>query len=78
MELFTATGKLNFLQLEVFDVCTWVTRHASIRYSRSWPTRVNMGASIFFSAAMIRANNTARSRGIGGKYVRPTFATRPR
>jgi hypothetical protein len=28
-----------------------------------------MGASIFFTAAMIRANNTARSRGNGGTYV---------
>jgi hypothetical protein len=28
-----------------------------------------MGASILFTAAMIRANNTARSRGNGGTYV---------
>jgi hypothetical protein len=32
-----------------------VTRHTSIRYSSSCHTRVNMGASIFFTAAMIRA-----------------------
>jgi len=37
MELFTARGKLKkfFLQLEMFDVCTRMTRHASIRY---WST----------------------------------------
>jgi hypothetical protein len=32
-----------------------VTRHTSMRYSSSCHTRVNMGASIFFTAAMIRA-----------------------
>jgi hypothetical protein len=32
-----------------------VTRRTSIRYSNSCHTRVNMGASIFFTAAMIRA-----------------------
>jgi hypothetical protein len=32
-----------------------VTWHTSIRYSSSCHTRVNMGASIFFTAAMIRA-----------------------
>jgi hypothetical protein len=30
-----------------------------------------MAASIFFTAAMIRANNTARLRGNGGTYVLP-------
>jgi len=39
-----------------------VTRHTSIRYSSSCHTRVNMGASIFFTAAMIRAFRSARSR----------------
>jgi hypothetical protein len=55
-----------------------VTRHTSIRYSSSCHTRVNMGATIFFTAAMIRANTPARSRGNGGMYVRPTLATWPR
>jgi hypothetical protein len=32
-----------------------VTRHTSIRYSSSCHTRINMGASIFFTAAMIHA-----------------------
>jgi hypothetical protein len=39
-----------------------VTRHISIRYSSSCHTCVNMGASIFFTAAMIRAFTSARSR----------------
>ena len=43
-----------------------VTRHTSIRYSSSCHTRINMGASIFFTAAMIRAFRSARSRGNGG------------
>jgi hypothetical protein len=37
-----------------------VTRHTSIRYSSSCHTRVSMGASTFFSAAMIRAFRSAR------------------
>jgi len=40
-----------------------VARHTSIRYSRSCHTSVNMGASIFFTAAMVRAFRSARSRG---------------
>jgi hypothetical protein len=40
-----------------------VTRHTSRRYSRSCHTRFNMGASIFFTAAMIHAFRSARSRG---------------
>jgi hypothetical protein len=45
MELFTATGKMVifFWQLWMFDVCT------------TGDTAHNMGASIFFAAAMIRA-----------------------
>ena len=39
-----------------------VTQHTLIRYSSSCLTRVNMGASIFFTAAMIRAFKSARSR----------------
>jgi hypothetical protein len=44
----------------------WVTRYKTIRYSSSCHTRVHMGASIFFIAAMIRAFRSARSRGNGG------------
>jgi len=42
-----------------------VTRHTSIRYSSSCHTRVNMGASTFFTAAVIPAFRSARSRGNG-------------
>jgi hypothetical protein len=38
-----------------------VTRHTSIRHSSSYHTRVNMGALIFFTAAMIRALRTSTS-----------------
>jgi hypothetical protein len=48
-----------------------VTRHTSIRYSSPCHTRVNMGASIFFTAAMIRAFRLARSRGESGTYYVP-------
>ena len=39
-----------------------VTQHTSIRYPSSCQTRVNMSASIVFTAAMIRAFRSARSR----------------
>jgi hypothetical protein len=57
MELFTATGKLKFFfDNSRFFICSpRVTRHTAIRYSSSCHTRVNMGASIFFTALMIRA-----------------------
>jgi hypothetical protein len=45
-----------------------VTRHISIEYSSSCHTRVNMGASTFFTAAMIRAFRSARLRGNGGTH----------
>jgi hypothetical protein len=45
-----------------------VTRYASIRYSSSCRTGVNMGASIFFTAAVIRAFRSATSRGNGGSF----------
>jgi hypothetical protein len=67
-ELFTATGKLKKV---FFDNCRCsmcaqrVTRHTSIRYSSSSHTRGNMGASIVFTAAMIRDFRSARSRGNG-------------
>ena len=71
MELFTATGKLFFFffvfgQLEMFDVCTTGdTAHIGTLFKFLPHTRVNMGASIFFTAAMIRAFRSARSRGNG-------------
>jgi hypothetical protein len=44
-----------FWQLEVFDVCTkGDTAHIGTIF-KFLPTRVNMGVSIFFTAAMIRA-----------------------
>jgi hypothetical protein len=61
MELFTAIGKLKkfFLQLEMFDVSTTGdTAHISTIFKFLPHTRVNMGASIFFTAVIIRANNT--------------------
>ena len=52
-----------------------VTRHTSIRYSSFCHTHVNMGASILFTAAMIRDFRSARSRGNGGTNTRSL--TRP-
>jgi hypothetical protein len=68
MDLFTAAGKLSvFWQLELFDVCTTgYTAHIDTIFKFLPHTRVNMGASIFFTAAMIRAFRSARSRGNGG------------
>ena len=67
MELFTATGRLKkcfFFDNYRYSMCApRVTRHTSIRYSNSCHTRVNMGASIFFTAAIIRAFRSARSCG---------------
>jgi hypothetical protein len=57
MELFTATRKQKkFFDSKKSSMCApRVTWHTSIRYSSSCHIRVNMGASIFFAAAMIRA-----------------------
>jgi len=55
-----------FLTTRKVSMCApRVTRHTSIRYPSSCHTRVNMGASIFFNAAMIRSLKSARSRGNG-------------
>jgi hypothetical protein len=58
MELFsvTGTGKLKkfFLQLEMFDVCTTGDTLRIDTIFKFLPPHVNMGASIFFPAAMIR------------------------
>jgi hypothetical protein len=44
--------------------------HGTHRYDvQVLATRVNMGASIFFTAAVIRAFRSARSRGNGGTYT---------
>ena len=51
----------------MFDVCTTGdTAHIDTILNFLPHTRVNMGASIFFTAAMIRAFRSARSRGNGG------------
>ena len=75
MELSTATEKLKeifFWQLEMFDVCrvtrvctTVDTAHIYTIFKFLPHTRVNMGASIFFTAAMIRGFRSARSSGNG-------------
>jgi hypothetical protein len=79
MELFTATGKLKiYFFLTTIDVrCVRHGWHGTHRYDiQVLATRVNMGATIFFTAAVIRAFRSVRSRGNGGTYiVRPTFAT---
>jgi hypothetical protein len=67
MELFTATRKWKkkfFFYKWRCSMCVHrVTWHTSIRNLSSCHTRVNMGSSIFFTAAMIRAFRSARSRG---------------
>ena len=69
MELFTATGKLKKVFFDNYrcSLCApLVTRHTAIRYSSSCHARVDMGASIFFTAATIRGFRSARSRGNSG------------
>jgi len=51
-----------------------VTRHTSIRYSSSCHTNLNTSASIFFTAAMIRAFRSVRSHGNGGTNTFAQFA----
>jgi len=47
----------------MFDVCTTgETAHIDMIFKFLPHTRVNMGASIFFTAVMIRAFTSARSR----------------
>ena len=71
MELFTATEKLKrflFWQLQMFAVCTaGDTAHIGTRFKFLPHTRVNMGASIFFTAAVIRDFRSARSRDNGNR-----------
>ena len=55
----------------MFDVCTTGdTAHIDMIFKLLPHTRVNMGASAFFTAAMIRAFRSARSRGNGGTNTR--------
>jgi hypothetical protein len=67
MELFTATGKQKkflFWQPEMSDVrTTGDTAHIDTVFKFLPQTRVNMGTSIFFTAATFRAFRSARSRG---------------
>jgi len=50
----------------MFDVCTTGdTAHIDTIFKFLSHTRVNTGASIFFTVAMIRAFRSARSRGNG-------------
>jgi hypothetical protein len=71
MELFTATGKLKKLFLTTRDDrCVHHGWRGTHRYDiQVLATRVNMGASILFTAAVIRAFKSARSRGNGGTYT---------
>jgi hypothetical protein len=51
----------------MFDLCTTGdTAHFDTIFKFLPHTLVNMGASIFFNAAMIRAFRSSRSRGNGG------------
>jgi len=67
--LFTATGKLKKFfcsQLQQFDVCPMSdTAHSDTIFQFLPHTHVNIGASVFFTAAMIRAFRAARSRDNG-------------
>ena len=70
LELFTATGKLIFLHLEMFDVCTTGDTAHNDTIFKFLPHTRNMGASIFFTAAMIRSFRSTKSRGNGGTNTR--------
>jgi hypothetical protein len=62
-----------FWQLEMFDVCTTGDTAQTDTIFKFLPhTRVNTGASIFFTAAVIRAFRSARSCGSGGTYTAHT------
>ena len=84
-ELFTATGKLEKHFLTTRDVrCVHHGWHGTHRYDiQVLAARVHMGASILFTAAMIRAFRSARSRGNDGAntlhemQIPPEAAKRP-
>jgi hypothetical protein len=54
----------------------WVTQHTSIRYSSSCHTRVNMVASIFFTAAMIHILFLPRMNGLVRRGVLCVLCTK--
>ena len=55
-------------------ITTGDTAHIDTIFKFLPHTRVNMGASIFFTAAMIRVFRSARSRGNGGTFVSLDYA----
>ena len=60
-----------FLQQEMFDVCTTCDTAQIDTIFKFLPhTRGNMGASIFFTVAMIRVFRSVRSRGNVGTNIR--------
>ena len=66
MELFTATGKQVVFLATIAVRCEHRGWHGTHRYDiqvLATHTRVNLGASIFFTAAMIRDFRSTRSRG---------------
>ena len=68
MELFTTTGKLEKFFLTTTNVrCVHKgdTAHIDTIFKFLPHTRVNMGAAIFFTAAMICGFRSSRSRGNG-------------
>jgi len=75
----TEKGFFVFLQPELYDVCTACdTAHIDTIFQFLPHTRVNMSASIFFTAAMIRAFSSARSRGNGRTSTFAYFARNAR
>ena len=70
------TEKKFLGQPHMFHVCTTGdTAHIDMIFKFLPHTRVNMGTSIFFTAAMIRAFRSARSRGNGGERILCTKCT---
>ena len=83
MELFTATWKLkkgcSFFFLTRGIRCVHHGWHGTHRYGIEFlATRVNMSASIFFTAAMIRTFRSASSHGNVGKNIFAYFVRNTR
>ena len=83
MELFTATGKLKkFFVLTTRCVrCVHHEWHGTHRYDiqvLATHTRFNLGASVFFTAAMTRVFRSAKSRGNAGTNTFAYFARNAR
>jgi len=73
MKLFTTTANLRKISLDNLRCSMFaprVIRHKSIQYSCFCHTRINMDASIFFTAAKIRTFRSERSRGNRGTKTR--------